>query len=257
MEKVAGASWRLIVTGASSGIGEAIAARFATAGWDVTNLSRRPCPVEGVKSKKVDMSDPSDTERVCDEVAKELDAATSASSQLDQSRLCIVHNAASQPVDSMADPRRRAEDMQKELNIQVVSPSLLTSRLSPHLQAWKGGSSVIYIGSTLSEKAVPNKALYSTCKHAMVGMMRATVQDFFGKGVHTALVCPGFTETPLLVNALKDADASGELEKRLLSNVSFGRMVKPEEIASVVEFVANNPATNGTILHANLGQLEY
>lgn len=143
--------------------------------------------------------------QTCADLVKSVSAAAAGEREQDN-RLCIVHNAASQPVDSMADPARRIEDIQRELNIQITSPSLITSRLSPLLQAWTAGSSVIYIGSTLSEKAVPNKALYCTAKHAMVGMMRSTVQDFFGMKVHTALVCPGFTETPLLVDALKVYD---------------------------------------------------
>jgi 3-oxoacyl-[acyl-carrier protein] reductase len=64
------------------------------------------------------------------------------------------------------------------------------------------GSSVLYVGSTLSEKAVPGSFSYVVSKHAQLGMMRATCQDLMGTGIHTAMVCPGFTDTEMLRNHL-------------------------------------------------------
>jgi NAD(P)-dependent dehydrogenase (short-subunit alcohol dehydrogenase family) len=83
-----------------------------------------------------------------------------------------------------------------------------------------------------------------------VGLLRATVQDLFGAGIHAACVCPGFTHTPMLEGALLDPTVRAAIE----GMVSFGRLVVPEEIAELVAFVAENPALNGAILHANLGQ---
>ena len=60
--------------------------------------------------------------------------------------------------------------------------------------------SIIYIGSTLSEKGVANSCSYVTSKHAVVGLMRSTTQDLVGKGIHTACICPGFTDTEMLKN---------------------------------------------------------
>mmetsp|Transcript_6836 Transcript_6836/g.11293 ORF Transcript_6836/g.11293 Transcript_6836/m.11293 type:complete len:121 (+) Transcript_6836:250-612(+) len=109
-------------------------------------------------------------------------------------------------------------------------------------------SSIIFIGSTLSEKAVGGTLSYSTSKHAVVGLMRATTQDLFGTGIHTSLVCPGFTDTPMLRKHLGD-DADS-----IASNNAYGRLVKPEEIAKLVLTTAHSPALNGSVLHANLGQ---
>jgi 3-oxoacyl-[acyl-carrier protein] reductase len=86
------------------------------------------------------------------------------------------------------------------------------------------GSSVIFIGSTLSEKAVANRASYVTTKHAVVGLMRSYVQDLFGSGVHTAVVCPGFTDTPMLQTAMT-SDPEGSA-KFIESFVSCGRLIQ-------------------------------
>ena len=127
---------------------------------------------------------------------------------------------------------------------------LLTAGLRPRMAA---GSSIIYIGSTLSEKAVPGRATYVASKHAIVGLMRSTTQDLFGAGIHTACVCPGFTDTEMLRPVL---DADPALRDAVLKMVSFGRLLDPKEIADVVAFAAATPAINGAVIHANLGQRE-
>mmetsp|Transcript_34488 Transcript_34488/g.63897 ORF Transcript_34488/g.63897 Transcript_34488/m.63897 type:complete len:119 (-) Transcript_34488:226-582(-) len=114
------------------------------------------------------------------------------------------------------------------------------------------GSSIIFVGSTLSEKAVSGALTYSTSKHALVGLMRATTQDLFGSGIHCVMVCPGFTDTPMLRKHLSDP----EVLSAIASNNSFNRLVEPSEIASVVTDASLSPVLNGAIIHANLGQKE-
>jgi len=112
----------------------------------------------------------------------------------------------------------------------------------------------VFVGSTLSEKAVAGRASYVTTKHAVVGLMRSYAQDLFGTGVHTAVVCPGFTDTPMLREAMaKDPAGAAEFIKGF---VSVGRLIEPKEIAGLVAFVGVNPSMNGAVLHANGGQKE-
>ena len=74
--------------------------------------------------------------------------------------------------------------------------------------------------------------------------------DLFGAQIHAACVCPGFTDTPMLEGPLSDPQVRQAVE----SMVSFNRLVEPEEVARLIAFVAENPALNGAVLHANLGQ---
>jgi NAD(P)-dependent dehydrogenase (short-subunit alcohol dehydrogenase family) len=115
------------------------------------------------------------------------------------------------------------------------------------------GSAIIYVGSTLSEKAVPGSFSYVTSKHAVVGLMRSTCQDLIDTGIHTACICPGFTDTEMLQNIIKNDPTILEAIKAINGG---GRLIKPEEIAQTIYFAANNPVINGAILHANLGQKE-
>lgn len=229
----------LVITGASSGIGLAIASRFLRDGWAVTNLSRRACPRPEVETLQCDLTDAGAL--APQRLALETRLA-------DASRICLVHNAAimhPDRIDALPDEQLRAV-----LELNLLTPNTLNQWVLPRMGE---GSSLIYIGSTLSEKAVPGVASYVIAKHALVGMMRASVQDLAGRGVHSCMLCPGFTDTEQL-RALIGEDA-GMLASITALN-AFGRLIEPSEIAEAVAFAADAPILNGAIIHANLGQRE-
>ena len=85
----------------------------------------------------------------------------------------------------------------------------------------------------------------------MIGMMRATCQDLAGRGIHTACICPGFTDTEMLRAHVPD-DAMASV--RAMS--AFDRLIDPDEIADCLYWSAQSPVINGSVLHANLGQIE-
>jgi 3-oxoacyl-[acyl-carrier protein] reductase len=230
---------QLIITGASSGIGRAIAARFLADGWRVLNLSRRPCPEPGVENLSVDLESPASLDALTEVLPGRIAA---------EGRICLVHNASimrSDRIDALSDAELRAV-----LELNLLSPNRLNQRILPRMGA---GSSVIYIGSTLSEKAVPGVASYVIAKHALVGMMRATCQDLAGRGIHTCLICPGFTDTEQLRALIGD---NLETLAAISGMNAFDRLIAPEEIAAAVAFAAESPMLNGSVIHANLGQRE-
>merc|ERR1712183_959063 len=116
------------------------------------------------------------------------------------------------------------DGLRRTLELNIVAPAALNrifrKRMGP-------ASSIIYIGSTLSEKGVPNTASYVTSKHALVGLMKCTCQDLIGTEIHTVAVCPGFTATEMLLQHL------GENVGTIEAMQTMGRLVKPSEIAAV------------------------
>lgn len=229
----------VVLTGGSAGIGMAIAARSRADGRRVINLSRRPCPVEGVENLAVDLGEPAAVADALVRVRRLLGAP---------GRVHLIHNAAYPIADAVTDFDVRA--CEQAMRINVITPAELTAGLLPLLAA---GSSVIFIGSTLSEKGVPGRLTYVASKHALIGLLRATVQDLFGRGIHAVCVCPGFVDTPLL-DPLR---ARGpEVLQSVLGMISFGRLLTPEEVADIVAFTLERPTLNGAIIHANLGQRE-
>jgi NAD(P)-dependent dehydrogenase (short-subunit alcohol dehydrogenase family) len=84
--------------------------------------------------------------------------------------------------------------------------------------------------------------------------MRATCQDLIGSQIHTACVCPGFTETEMLKAHLGE---NPDVFKEIVEGVALKRLVQPKEIAETVWFCSQNPVINGALIDANLGQVEY
>ncbi len=130
----------------------------------------------------------------------------------------------------------------------MVAPNTLNYFAIPYM---KRGSSIIYVGSTLAEKAVPGTYTYVVSKHALIGMMRSTCQDLAGQEIHTACVCPGFTDTEMLREHVPAEAMDG-----IRAMSAYGRLSDPDEIAETIFWAATNPVINGAVLHANLGQRE-
>ncbi|MDZ7684697.1 MAG: SDR family oxidoreductase [Gammaproteobacteria bacterium] len=229
----------LVITGASKGIGLSTAVRFANAGYRVLNISRTEAPDARIENHAIDLS-MSD----CGEQLTELLAFV-----LDDGEICLVHNAARMVRDRAGetDPDALAEI----LAINVMRTESLEWPSHPKMAP---GSSLIYIGSTLGEKAVAGTHSYVVSKHAIVGMMRATCQDLAGRGIHTACICPGFTDTETLRARIGEDESVLE---SFASNSAYGGLIEPEDIAATIDFAANNPVINGAVIHANLGQIEH
>ena len=228
-----------IITGASSGIGAATAQRFIELGYRVINIARRPSPVDGVQNVAADLS--------TDEGAK--NAAVEARALAETgTTIVLVHNASLMLKDAVQDCP--TSDLMRVLSVNVGAVNTLNRELLPSMGA---GSSIIYVGSTLSEKAVAGAHSYVISKHAQLGQMRATCQDLIGTNVHTAMICPGFTDTEMLKQHL---GGNTDLMLEIGSQNGFGRLVKPDEIAGVIVWAHQSPVVNGTLIHANLGQIE-
>ena len=228
-----------IITGASVGIGKETAALFLSESYQVFNLSRRPCPLDGVKNLPCDLSSP-DSVHQC--------TATLTAALADTEHIALVHNASQMRKD--AGDQCESDSLREVMETNVVAINSINQAMLPLM---KTGSSIIYVGSTLSEKAVAGSFSYVISKHAQLGMMRATCQDMMGKGVHTALVCPGFTDTEMLRTHI---GTDPEVEASIGSMNSFGRLIQPGEIAELIQWAHHHPVINGAVLHANLGQKE-
>jgi len=227
----------VLITGASAGIGMTTAEKFVEAGYRVINLSRRPCPIAAVEHISCDLAQPEFLAPIRYQPRDSIDGSE---------HIVLIHNAAKLVNDTTL--KTDSASLREVIEINLVAPNTLNGFVLPFMQA---GSSILYVGSTLSEKAVPGSFSYVTTKHAMVGMMRATCQDLAGQGIHTACICPGFTDTEMLREHVP-----AEVMPQIAGMSAYERLVTPEEIANTLFFAARSPVLNGAIIHANLGQVE-
>lgn len=82
--------------------------------------------------------------------------------------------------------------------------------------------------------------------------MRSTCQDLDNTGIHTCCVCPGFTNTQMLRDRIADKP---EVIAAIEQQVCAKRLIEPNEIAELLFYCAEHPVINGSVMHANLGQI--
>lgn len=226
----------LIITGASSGIGYATAKLFQEDGYQVINLSRSKINLKNATHLTADLSKRDWSNEVC----KKLSLILTNSSEIS-----LIHNASMMQSDNVENID--INNLRDIYEVNLVAPAILNKIIIPYM---KNGSSILYVGSTLSEKAVPQMSSYVTSKHGMIGLMRSTCQDLFGRYIHTACICPGATETEMLQEYVQGNQEALDMMAQTLSE---NRLISSEEIAKTLFFCAKNSVINGSVIHANLG----
>ena len=212
---------------------------FLADGFRVINVSRRTTSNPNIIDVPCDLSQERQISECAAGLLNDIQQASS---------VCLVHNAGYLSGDSAIDVDMAA--LKRCLAINVIAPSLLNKHLACSLPP---SSSIIYIGSTLSEKATAGCFSYITSKHAVAGMMKASTQDLFGRGIHSCCICPGFTETEMLQEHIPEDD----VRLNVGANNGFGRLAEPAEIAQMIVWAHANPIINGSVLHGHLGQKEH
>ena len=142
-------------------------------GHQTINISRRPCPVDGVINISADLA-----------TASAAEAATSAALDYPANKpmTCLVHNASlmlKDTIDSCAD-----DELERVMRVNVSAINRINHISYP---PW-ASSPACFTWDTLSEKAVAIAFGYVS-KHAQLGIMRASCRDLAGTGIHTAMVC--------------------------------------------------------------------
>lgn len=225
-----------IITGASKGIGKATAQKFSDSDWQVINLSRTPCDIESIINVTTELASNDLKINLENSLSKFL---------INKEQICLIHNACAYYSGSVGE--ENFEELEISWKVNILAPAIINNILIPYM---KKNSSILYIGSTLSEKAVSNCMPYVVSKHAVLGLMRSTCQDLSGRGIHTCCICPGFTETEMLMTHLNE----GQRQVNDITNmITMKRLIQPEEIANFVFYTANQPIINGSVLHSNLG----
>lgn len=229
----------VLVTGASSGIGAAIAIAFAEDGWDVMAAGRdegRLEEVADVSEKIVTWAGNLAESEDCDELITD---TIDEFGQLD----CLVNNAGVL-VRGSADEVSDA-DWRYTMTVNLDVPFFLSRAALPHLLPAEG--SIVNIASDWGLHGGERAASYCASKGGLVLLTKAMARDHARDGLRVNAICPGDVDTPMLAAEARAADMDlDEYMEEACDAVPSGRVAEPEEVASLALFLASDAA-----LHIN------
>jgi 3-oxoacyl-[acyl-carrier protein] reductase len=223
-----------VVTGASKGIGAGIARSLAAAGAKVVvnyaaSKDGAERVVADIKAKggqaiavKGDVAKAADVTRLFDETKK-------AFGRVD----VLVNNAGVYVFQPLGDITE--EEFHRQFNTNVLGTVLTTREAAKHFGP--DGGSVINIGSTASEYAVPTASVYSATKGAVDTLTRVLAAELGARKIRVNVIAPGGTET----EGLHAAGVIGsDFEKEMIAKTALGRLGQPDDIARVAVFLASD-----------------
>lgn len=231
-----------IVTGAASGIGNAIAHKYASEGGKVAIADLN---IEAAQKAADDIKEKFGTEAMAvamdvtseEQVENGVKAVVDAWGTVD----VLVSNAGIQIVNPIES--YKFEDWKKMLAIHLDGAFLTSRAVIPHMYA-QGSGSIIFMGSVHSKEASKLKSAYVTAKHGLLGLNRVIAKEAGPKGVRSNVICPGFVKTPLVEKQIPEqAKELGISEEEVVAKVMLGQTVDTEfttveDIAEVALFFA-------------------
>ena len=219
----------VIITGASAGIGDAIARKFAQEGWNIVAVARRK---ERLEQLAGDLSGKAEVAIVAGDVTdpavpkQAVKAAIETFGRLD----CLVNNAGSgkwSPVGETDDAT-----LDEVIDTSLKAPFRFARE---SVGAMKSGSSIVNIGSVFGIVSGMAGGAYSTVKAGLIGLTRTLAADYGAAGIRTNLVAPGVIRTDMT-----DAYWESDYFQRTNHEVTpFDREGTPDDIANTVYFLAS------------------
>ena len=228
-----------LITGASSGIGAAIAIEFADAGWSVMAAGRDEARLEEVAevSDNIatwagDLVEPDD----CNElVADTIDEFGSID--------CLVNSAGVLPRGNAEETSD--DDWRNTMSINLDVPFYLSRSALPSLLKSEG--SIINISSYWGLRAGPRALAYCVSKGGLIQFTRAMALDYAANGLRVNAICPGGVDTPMLAEGAVAQDV--DVDSFLADIAEYSpnkRIAEPSDIASLVLFLAGDSAKHIT-----------
>ncbi|MCL1869132.1 MAG: SDR family oxidoreductase [Promicromonosporaceae bacterium] len=235
---------RALVTGGASGIGAAITRRLAAEGATVVVLDRDVEPrglVDGVAAVRADVSDDAGVR-----------AAVAEGVALLGGLDVLVNNAGIGAQGAVQD--NPDDEWHRVLDVNVLGLVRVTRAALPALRGSARGV-IVNTGSIAATAGLPQRAVYSASKGAVLSLTRAMAADLVADGIRVVAVNPGTVDTPWVGRLLGSAPDPTAERAALEARQPHGRLVDPDEVAAAVAYLASadSGSTTGTAIAVDGG----
>lgn len=234
-----------LVTGASRGIGEAIAKRLGEAGAKVLCAARSADAVERVAREITDVGGSA--------VAVQLDIAADSAREVVEGLIAeheridvLVNNAGVTADDIFIRMKKEAWDSVIRTNLDSIYPITQTVVKKMMRNRW---GRIINISSIVAVSGNPGQANYAASKAAIIGFTKSLALELGSRNITVNAIAPGFVQTAMTDQMTEDAKSSME------SRIALGRLGTPDDIAWGVVFLASDQSSyiTGTVLNISGG----
>lgn len=226
----------VVVTGASRGIGKAIALALGKAGCKVlVNYARSSKEAEEV-CKEIEASG-GQALTFGGDVSKEADVESMIKTAVDAwGTVDVLINNAGITRDGLL-MRMKIPQWQEVIDLNLTGVFICTQAAAKIMMKKKKGR-IINIASVVGLVGNVGQANYSAAKAGVIGFTKAVAKEYSSRNINVNAVAPGFIASDMT------AKLGDDIEKKILTTIPLGRYGKPEEVAGLVEFLALNPAAS-------------
>jgi NAD(P)-dependent dehydrogenase (short-subunit alcohol dehydrogenase family) len=230
------------VTGGASGIGAAVATELAAQGARVAVLDLQPPGgSQHALALRADVTDDASVRAAVERILAEL------------GRLDVVINNAGIGAQGTVADNDDAEWL-RVLDVNVIGMVRMSRAALPALRR-SPSAAIVNTGSIAATAGLPQRALYSASKGAVLALTRAMAADHLADGIRVNCVNPGTADTPWIGRLLERADDPRAERAALEARQPHGRLVSPEEVAIAVAYLASprSGSTTGTAIAVDGG----
>jgi len=230
-----------VVTGGASGIGAAVAEELEARGARVAVLDLEPDGAAHALALRADVSDDASVRAAVDRVVADL-------GRLD----VLVNNAGIGAQGTVAD--NDDAEWLRVLDVNLLG-MVRTSRAALPALRRSPAAAIVNMGSIAATAGLPQRALYSATKGAVLALTRAMAADHLEEGIRVNCVHPGTADTPWIGRLLARADDPEAERAALEARQPHGRLVSPAEVAGAVAYLASprSGSTTGTAIAVDGG----